>query len=211
MVILMGSLSMVGIPALAQTPDGETPANEGVCDELVGKTPGLYGLCVAFCEAQDADATFDPATGVVTFSDDSRPSNPKLLDVYNRKMNDGDPTMPCVNVVEDEYVCPCWTEGEINSLASVQSDFCGYTTTPSGSQLTILTGSGAYGPERASAGIAGSGGFGGGGYSTCSIRYYDSDSNTNIIRGQILSFAPPDESLLQCQASIEAQCDKRGF
>ena len=36
--------------ASAQTPDGETPANEGACDVLLGATPGLYGLCVAFCE-----------------------------------------------------------------------------------------------------------------------------------------------------------------
>jgi hypothetical protein len=43
--------------ALAQTPDGQTPVNEGVCDELMesGITKGLFGLCVAFCEAQDCD------------------------------------------------------------------------------------------------------------------------------------------------------------
>ena len=95
--------------AHAQTPDGETPANEGVCDELLyNSTPGLYGLCVAFCEAQDAEATFDPATGEVTFAEDAKPSNPKLLEIYNRKKDDYDPPMPCVNVVEQG--CPCWTD-----------------------------------------------------------------------------------------------------
>ncbi|ETW95221.1 MAG: hypothetical protein ETSY1_31500 [Candidatus Entotheonella factor] len=36
----------------AKTPDGRTPAEETVCDELEG---ALYGLCVAFCEAMDCD------------------------------------------------------------------------------------------------------------------------------------------------------------
>jgi hypothetical protein len=36
--------------SLAQTADGETPAEETVCDDLNG---ALYGLCVAYCEAMD--------------------------------------------------------------------------------------------------------------------------------------------------------------
>ena len=36
----------------AQTPDGQTPAEETVCDILSGKA---WGLCVAYCEAQDCD------------------------------------------------------------------------------------------------------------------------------------------------------------
>ena len=38
----------------AKTPDGQTPAEETVCDDLEG---ALYGLCVAFCEAMDCDAS----------------------------------------------------------------------------------------------------------------------------------------------------------
>lgn len=53
MYLIVLSFILFYSPAFAQTPDGETPANEGVCDELIGLTPGLYGLCVAFCEAQD--------------------------------------------------------------------------------------------------------------------------------------------------------------
>ena len=34
----------------AKTPDGETPSVEDACDGLHGPA---YGLCVAFCEAQD--------------------------------------------------------------------------------------------------------------------------------------------------------------
>jgi hypothetical protein len=37
---------------MAQTPDGETPAVEEVCDGLEGKA---YGLCNAYCEAKDCE------------------------------------------------------------------------------------------------------------------------------------------------------------
>ena len=40
----------------AKTPDGQTPAEETVCDDLEG---ALYGLCVAFCEAMDCDTRDD--------------------------------------------------------------------------------------------------------------------------------------------------------
>lgn len=39
--------------AWAQTPDGETPAEETVCDGLEGN---LFGLCNAYCEAMDCDS-----------------------------------------------------------------------------------------------------------------------------------------------------------
>ena len=55
MILLTGLASLSG-SVMAQTPDGETPANEGVCDVLIGATPGLYGLCNAYCEAQDLDS-----------------------------------------------------------------------------------------------------------------------------------------------------------
>jgi len=98
--------------AVAQgTPDGETPANEGVCDELLLATPGLYGLCIAFCEAQDCGATFDATTGEVTFDPSCKPSNPKLLDNYSKRKTAVDPPMPCVNIAVAE--CPCWADAEI--------------------------------------------------------------------------------------------------
>ena len=61
-ILAVGAILFTGT-LYAQTPDGETPANEGVCDELMFYTPGLYGLCVAFCEAQDCvpdDGLDDP-------------------------------------------------------------------------------------------------------------------------------------------------------
>jgi hypothetical protein len=37
------------------TPDGQPPAEEQVCDNA-GLYGAAYGLCVAFCEANDCDA-----------------------------------------------------------------------------------------------------------------------------------------------------------
>ena len=53
------ALATISGSANALTPDGETLANEGVCDVLQGGSPGLYGLCVAYCEAQDLDDAQD--------------------------------------------------------------------------------------------------------------------------------------------------------
>jgi hypothetical protein len=39
--------------AVAQTPDGETPAEEAVCDNETG---AAFGLCNAYCEAMDCES-----------------------------------------------------------------------------------------------------------------------------------------------------------
>lgn len=88
----------------AQTPDGVPPANEGVCDDLIGATPGLYGLCVAYCEAQDCTDD-DPVSA------QCRIPNPAILANYNKKKRVGDPDMPCV-----KKPCPCWTEDELENF-----------------------------------------------------------------------------------------------
>ncbi len=80
--------SLVVLPVTyATTPDGSTPANEGVCDSLKTATNGLYGLCVAYCEAQDLDMF------------DKEPPSIKILENYRKKMQVGDPDMPCVKCV----------------------------------------------------------------------------------------------------------------
>ena len=106
-------ITIAAPPAIAQgTPDGGTPANEGVCDDLQYATPGLYGLCVAYCEAQDCDPLVIP---------DNEPpscqaSDRKLLDLYNGLKRPADPPMPCVQVT-----CPCWT---LEELESIDADQC---------------------------------------------------------------------------------------
>lgn len=96
------ALATISGSANASTPDGETPANEGVCDVLQGGSPGLYGLCVAYCEAQDLDQF------------DKEPPRTKILENYNKKKQAGDLDMPCIQVP-----CPCWSAEE---LASIHSD-----------------------------------------------------------------------------------------
>lgn len=98
-------LLVVSAPALAQTPDDEPPALEGICDGLQGLTPGLYGLCVAYCEAQDAD--------FLSPGDDPSAMNPphrNILQNYNKLKTEADPSMPCVQQPDD---CPCWTEEQL--------------------------------------------------------------------------------------------------
>ncbi len=51
--IVFVALSMFGLPAIAQTPDGETPAEEVVCADETG---AAKGLCNAYCEAMDCDS-----------------------------------------------------------------------------------------------------------------------------------------------------------
>lgn len=99
--ILASLLMLLSNAVVASTPDGETPANEGVCDSLKGMTPGLYGLCVAYCEAQDLD------------SFDKGPPNTKILANYNKKKQAGDPAMPCLQVP-----CPCWSDAELASISA---------------------------------------------------------------------------------------------
>ena len=100
----------------AKTPDGGTPANEGICDTLVDHTPGLYGLCVAYCEAQDIDLLLDDPDQVSK----AVPSE-KILENYNRKKGAGDPDMPCI-----QESCPCWTTEEVSygSWGDRSEPFC---------------------------------------------------------------------------------------
>lgn len=85
--------------AVAVTPDGITPANEGICSDLQGATPGLYGLCVAYCEAQDLDTM------------GKEPPNTKILENYNKKKRLGDPDMPCVS---PNY--GCFTQADLDAI-----------------------------------------------------------------------------------------------
>ena len=106
---------MVSAPLLAQTPDGATPVEETICDPLKadGVTKGLYGLCVAFCEAQDHAALSDPVTEEeLDALADAAPSG-RILQNYNKKKQEGDPDMPCIKVEEP---CPCWSGEELASI-----------------------------------------------------------------------------------------------
>ena len=100
--LIVSVLLLAGGAIFAQTPDGATPANEGVCDGLRadGVTKGLYGLCVAFCEAQDMDV----------WGELTDPPRGRLLELYEKKRGDGDPDMPCIA----QNTCPCWSAEEVS-------------------------------------------------------------------------------------------------
>jgi hypothetical protein len=104
-ILVLGLLA--SISAWSGTPDGETPANEGICDLLVDHTPGLYGLCVAYCEAHDAHI-ISPGGDLSELNAPNR----KLLENYRKKMQAGDPDMPCVQ----STACPCWTLEQLAAL-----------------------------------------------------------------------------------------------
>ena len=82
--------------ALAKSPDGLTPGEETICDSLKSATNGLYGLCVAYCEAKDFD-----------FLNSPEPTNSQIniLKAYNKLKTDADPDMPCIQTTD----CPCFT------------------------------------------------------------------------------------------------------
>ena len=111
---LLGSVS-------AQTPDGQTPAVETVCDPLRADniSKGLYGLCVAFCEAQDfADPEILTTPSDPDMLETDAPSG-RILANYNKKKADTDPPMPCI-VVEEP--CPCWSTEELNSIDGINAN-----------------------------------------------------------------------------------------
>lgn len=43
----------------AETPDGQTPSEETICDSQIG---AAYGLCTAYCEAMDCDSAAPQAS-----------------------------------------------------------------------------------------------------------------------------------------------------
>jgi hypothetical protein len=47
-------LGTAGVVSAGGTYDGQTPAQEQVCDK-VDLDAGAYGLCIAYCEATDCD------------------------------------------------------------------------------------------------------------------------------------------------------------
>lgn len=109
-------LSALAMPALSQTSDGLTPAEENVCDPLLDGTPGLYGLCVAYCEAHDAE--LDSLYGN---PDELAMPDQRILDIYNKKKSESDPAMPCV--LAESEACPCWSTEQLEELMPPTSNF----------------------------------------------------------------------------------------
>lgn len=118
-------LFLAGGSAPAKTPDGSTPAEETVCDELRDATSGLYGLCVAFCEAQDCEVDWSSDDPFGNCSTSAR----NLYDNYERKRRSGDPEMPCavqpvVTTGGGGGGCPCFSSADLSSALSNPYGLC---------------------------------------------------------------------------------------
>jgi len=58
--LILLATALVGAPAIALafgdgTPDEQPPAEEQICDPAAGLRGAAYGLCVAYCEANDCE------------------------------------------------------------------------------------------------------------------------------------------------------------
>jgi len=86
--------------------------NQGVCADLKapGVTAGLYGLCVAYCEAVDCP---NVSEGAKKLAAACKPADRGILANYNRLRKQTDPQMPCVKTE-----CPCWTQAELAAVGT---------------------------------------------------------------------------------------------
>lgn len=185
------AVTLFSVVSIAQPSKEETPANESVCDGLIGQAPGLYGLCVAFCEAQSCKATYNHTSGEIMLDEKCKPSSPRILANFNKLAGDGGPTMPCVQVEATE--CPCWSETELDYIADGGTAGC-FATSLFGPD------SSAYGKidfALTSPELSGSEG-------TC---YYVENTPSAITRYQTIT----DVQFNTCRKSIEGECQSRGY
>ena len=66
------------------TPDQQPPAEEQICDPAAGLRGAAYGLCVAYCEANDCEIQPDQHACTV------------LLENFQRTT--GESSVPCVSI-----------------------------------------------------------------------------------------------------------------
>jgi hypothetical protein len=86
------------------------PPHDGACADLKGGTPGLFGLCVAFCKAQGLGDAGDIQSNQTAMD---------LLANYERKRGPDDPDMPCIAEPPDEpppqVNCSCWSAEDLTA------------------------------------------------------------------------------------------------
>lgn len=84
-------------PADAKPDKGQRAENVAACNTLKGGTPGLHGLCVAFCAKRDL-SNVD-----LNDIDSVKRAAPKMsvLRSYNSRRQEGDPVMPCFKNQDD--------------------------------------------------------------------------------------------------------------
>jgi len=115
-LVLFSLLFSLGITSHAQTPDGETPAVEEVCDVEVG---AAYGLCTAYCEAMDCDS-YEPKA--------SEKACARVKANYEKKTGEVPPCDPCFDVMCEETTmcvegqCICASNNDCALLEDCNDD-----------------------------------------------------------------------------------------
>jgi hypothetical protein len=171
-----------------------------VCDPLKedGITKGLYGLCVAFCEAQDIADENTPITEAELDALEELLPSGRLLANYNKKKdkanNPLDPPMPCVLVQEP---CPCWSSAEIAAIDGYQPDGTNTLTlncqsNPNQARISEAIETGSLGVLRAQ---------------SASVRQFCTFTNTQMVPSitRTKRRLTPDE-VIACEVSIADQC-----
>lgn len=122
--VVFGCVTAVAGSAFAQ--DATTPATDEQCDvfRADGVTKGLYGLCIAICEAppaaNDGCEPAEDANGelIPQSLEGCRPATSNLISRFQAKAAETDPALPCVAVPPDA-TCPCWEQAEVDAAAAV--------------------------------------------------------------------------------------------
>jgi len=129
-VLILTMAVVFSMNTVAQTSDDITPAEENICDFLKadGTIKGLYGLCVAYCEAHDGPADIVDLTEEEAKKLD--PASFTLFDLYERKRGVDGPELPCVNY---EGPCPIWTQEELDRIGTLGGSNLGDSENSSGS------------------------------------------------------------------------------
>lgn len=107
-VLLCFALSSATTPS-AQAMDDKTPPDSAQCDKLIDATPDLHRWCLVYCEPQSSDLAGLESSDVARQYGDEQ-----ILKYYRKKMQPGDPDMPCV-----QQSCPCWTKQELHTAFPV--------------------------------------------------------------------------------------------
>jgi len=92
------------IACFSTAPYAQTTPDESLCDGLLGHTPSLYGLCLAYMAAKEK-------AGSLT----QPPAVQKIFDKYEQARADDDPPLP--------GTCPCWTAEELQSWVDAKPEY----------------------------------------------------------------------------------------
>lgn len=106
--------------------------DKSVCEDVRYGTPGLYGLCIAYCLGADCDAQTQKAAAC-------KPPRESILSNYDKKKQEGDSDMPC-RISFGDSQCPCFTANDLQDLGLDPSLVCSPPDTMEGGQFLRIDG-----------------------------------------------------------------------